>query len=367
MKKLLLSVTGVMLIILFAGIAGFAQDQPAGKVHGYVFGDYFYKANGDSTGSGSQYAGFPRKQSGFMFRRLYLYYDHTISENFQAQFLLEGNDKAAEYGEDKNGKPTVGRHTLFIKTAFLEWKNLIPKGSIMVGMVPTPTWSSPGSAAEKMWNYRSIEKTVADFRGLGSASDIGIMVRGKAGNDDKFGYALMVGNGNGQKPENNKSRKYYLNGSVQPVKGLVVEAYADYEKDLLNKSNKTDMSKMTLKGFAAYQVERFTVGVEGVRQTQKNSTDTSDVIPFGLAVFGWTKLTEKLNAFARFDMFDPDTEVTNAGYKENFITAGVDYAPHKSVHVMPNIWLNTFSKKSSGVGNRDSDVVYRVTFYYVYK
>jgi hypothetical protein len=292
-----------------------------------------------------------------------LYYDHNLSEKFFAQFLLEANDKAVEYTADKTGKPTKdGRHTVFVKLAYLEWKDIIPQGNLAFGIVPTPTWA----ISEKLWNYRPIEKTVTDMRGLGGASDMGITLRGKFGSDGMFGYAFMVGNGNGQKPENNKSKKYYGSLSAKPIKGLTLEVYGDNESKLMNSQSHEKMSRTTLKGLTVYQAEKFTVGAEIISQTQKKVTDSTDVKPFGVSLFAWAPIpgTDKLSAFARFDTFDPNTEISS-DFKENFLTFGFDYAPLKNVHIMPNIWLNSFSGK--GGAKRDMDKVARVTFFYVYR
>ena len=358
--------TIIILILSLVGAGAFAQDQPAGKVHGYLFGDYFYKFGAEKAKavSSTQYSDSALYKSGaFQIRRIYLYYDHNLSEKFFAQFLLEANDKAVEYTADKTGKPTKdGRHTVFVKLAYLEWKDIIPQGNLAIGIVPTPTWA----ISEKLWNYRPIEKTVTDMRGLGGASDMGITLRGKFGSDGMFGYAFMVGNGNGQKPENNKSKKYYGSLSAKPIKGLTLEVYGDNESKLMNSQNKEKMSRTTLKGLTVYQAEKFTVGAEIMSQTQKKVTDSTDVKPFGVSLFAWAPIpgTDKLSAFARFDTFDPNTEISS-DFKENFLTFGLDYAPIKNVHIMPNIWLNSFSGK--GGAKRDMDKVARVTFFYVYK
>ena len=329
-----------------------SQEQSFGKVHGYVFGDYFYMVGADTAairGAG-QYSAAPKDFQAFQFRRLYLYYDHTFSEKFFAQFLLEGNDKTFEPG---------GKYGMFVKSAYLEWKGAVPLGSIAIGLVPTPTWSL---LSEKVWNYRSIEKTIIDFRGFGSASDIGLQLRGKFDRDGTFSYVAMIGNGTGQKPENNKYKKYYGSLSIKPKKELVLEGYIDYEPAALEKN------KTTLKGFAGYQTESFTFGVEAFQQTQaKAGAAAADATPFGISFFAWARVlgVDALNAFVRFDMFDPNTKVRNAGYKENFIVAGFDYMPIPNVHLMPNIWINSYSAK--GGGSRDSDVAARITLFYVYK
>lgn len=345
------------LLLLLTSITVQAQDQPAGKVSGYVFGDYFYKSGGEKAKavSTTQYSDSALTKGGaFQLRRIYLYYEHSISETFQAQFLLEGNDGTTD------GK---GRHSVFIKLANLEWKNFLPDQNLAIGMVATPTWA----LSEKAWGYRSIEKPIIDMRGLGSSSDIGLLIKGSFGNEKMFGYMAMIGNGNGQKPENNKSKKYYGSLSAKPIKGLTFEVYGDLESSITEPKKQFKSSQNILvKGFTAYQTDQFTVGVEAFKQTQKY-TDTTNVTPLGISLFASAPLVkDKLRAFARFDNYDSNTKNTSSGYKENFITAGVDYTAHKNVHIMPNIWLNTFSKKGS-TSNRKADTVARITFFYVYK
>lgn len=348
---------GFIVLILLISINVYGQDQPAGKIHGYLFGDYYYKSGGEKAKavSATQYSDSALTKGGaFQLRRMYLYYEHAISDNFQAQFLLEGNDGATD------GK---GRHSVYVKLANLEWKNIIADQNLAFGMVGTPTWA----ISEKIWGYRAIEKTIVDMRGLGSASDIGVTLRGKFGNEGMFGYAVMIGNGNGQKPENNKSRKYYGSFSAKPIKGLILEAYGDIESEITEPKKKYKIAQNTmLKGFAGYQTEQFTVGLEAIKQIQEY-TDTTNVTPLGISIFASAPLMkDKLNAYARFDTYNPDTKNSASGYKENFITAGLDFLAHKNVHIMPNIWMNSFSKKGSS-SNRKADTVARITFFYIYK
>lgn len=388
-----LTLFAVVSIVFFSTILR-AQDKPGGKVHGLVFGDYFYMIGADTTGKrgSGQFSSTEKDFQAFQLRRLYLYYDHHISEDFFAQFLIEGNEKIVEQG---------GRHGLFIKTAYLEWKNLLPMGTLAFGLVPTPTWG--WGLSEKTWNYRSVEKTITDFRGLGIATDIGIAMRGKFNSNGTFNYVAMIGNGNAQKPEFDKYKKFYLSLNVKPAKELIIEGYADYEcvRTKVDETTRIDTSirtiyysgdsvkvlrvktiptidirkqtRLTLKAFIAYQTEKFTVGAELLHRTdnpKKNELKKiENVTPFGISLFAWAPIPGRsdLNAFARFDFYNPDTKVSNAGYNENFITAGIDYMPIKSVHIIPNIWINKYSNKNSGNLKRDADIVGRITFFYVYK
>lgn len=343
----------LILTVFAANIQIHSQDK-GGKLWGYVFGDYYFKASGDSTGGSLQYSPYPNSFQAFELRRAYLGYDYTFSDKFSSQFLLEGNDKIL----------TSTRLGLFIKAALLEWR-AFDNVSFAVGIVPTPTFS--WALNEKFWNYRSIEKTIIDMRGLGIASDLGIAARGKFDKAGNYGFGLMIGNGNGQKPEINKYKKYYGTLFAKPVTGLSLEVYGDYEP------NAGDKNKTTLKGFAGYQYKKFNIGVEVFQQRQKNAGGTDiDAVPFGISSFVWGTLYAKkdkpvLNAFARFDMFDPDTKNDTLGYKENFITLGLDYMPIENIHFMPNVWVNSYSGKTSLLAEKKADVVARMTFYYVYK
>ncbi len=343
-------------ILVFTASLIPAQDKTGGKISGYIFGDYFYKAAGDSSGSAGQYSFYPKSYQGFELRRMYLRYDHVISKDFSAQVTLESTEKTS----------IGGKYGVALKTAYLEWKNLIPQSSIYIGMSSTPTWN----LSEAVWNYRSVEKTIMDFRGS-NAVDLGVSAKGTFDKNGNYGYFLMIGNGTGQKFESNKYKKYYGALFAKPVKGLTIEGYTDFEP------NAGDKNKITLKGFAAYQGSMFTIGVEAFQQTQKKAvSDSVDAVPFGISAFAWVNLVKKtahpdnpqvLNAFARFDYFDPDTKTDDAGFRENFITLGLDYMPVKDVHIIPNVWITSYSDKSSLSLKRDANVVARLTFFYIYK
>ena len=53
-------------------------------------------------------------------------------------------------------------------------------------------------------------------------------------------------------------------------------------------------------------------------------------------------------------------------HKEQFITAGLDFTPVKNVHLMPNIWYNKYTNQGPANLYNSNDMVYRVTFYYVF-
>ena len=84
MKTILLCFT---LLILSASAQLQTQDK-GGKLWGYVFGDYYFKVSGDSSGGSTQYAAYPKSFQAFEIRRVLLGYDYTFSDKFTSSFLL---------------------------------------------------------------------------------------------------------------------------------------------------------------------------------------------------------------------------------------------------------------------------------------
>jgi len=71
----------------------------------------------------------------------------------------------------------------------------------------------------------------------------------------------------------------------------------------------------------------------------------------------WLSITDELRIVGRLDVFDPNTYVDNDD--NTLIIGAVDYMPTKDVHIMPNIHVQTYQADVA------SDVVGRVTFYYI--
>jgi len=358
-----------------------AGSPNSGKLWGYMFGDYYVKGQADSLnrGSSSQYSGVPKNRNAFQIRRLYLGYNYNITKKFAAEVLLE-----AAPGEGL----TDTKLAFYVKLANLRIKDLWKGTDLILGQVGTPGFSM---SSEPIWGYRSIEKTVIDIRGTPSY-DMGASLQGKfdpkTGN---FGYDLMVGNGTGAKPEGDNFK--WLYGDIWGKffdKKLYVNFYTDYEG--MSPVAGMKHSRSMIKGFVAYTVPTFTLGVEAYSNHLKNddqateissgSVDVLSVNATGLSIFArGTLVKDKLNFFARTDFFNPDNKIDNSKYnkyvgntggyndpstKENFITAGLDYTPMKNVHLMPNLWLNHYKNQGFATKYDASDVVYRLTFYFVF-
>ena len=185
-------------------------DFPRGRISGQVFADYYdnlagnpvhgYVAGADTGLAGidgaTNAAGGPKNigkdLSGVLIRRIYFQADNDLSIRYATRFRLEA---------DSRSLTSDGKLGVAVKAMYLQAKSLYPRGDVYLGLFDTPTWDLP----EEFWQYRSIEKNLPDFRGLGSRADLGAQVKGFFDPDRRFGYTAMIGNGTGQRPEDRKS------------------------------------------------------------------------------------------------------------------------------------------------------------------
>jgi hypothetical protein len=171
----------------------------------------------------------------------------------------------------------------------------------------------------------------------------------------------MVGNGNAQKPENNNDKKYYAMVNGKPLQKIFVEASMDYEP------NAQDKDRTTWKAFISYIEPSLMIGAEILEQVQKNQdTLLNDYAAFGVSLFSWYQISEHWKVYGRIDYYDPNRFSLNAGFYEYFISIGLDYMPINNIHFIPNIWINTFTDKSSAGRTKEADVVPRMTFFFVF-
>ncbi|MDA0986426.1 MAG: hypothetical protein O3A55_02295 [Bacteroidetes bacterium] len=334
----------VILLISFVEI--FSQTQSTSNFRGVIFGDYFYKQKGPTISSTTQYADEPSDYNAFEIRRFNLIYQNDISEEYTLNFLIEANDGTLD------SKTRLG---FYLKNAFLEWKNYLPNHNIAIGLVPTPTWV--WGYSEKAWGYRSIEKSSPDLRGFGSPTDFGISLRGKLSEQMNVNYVFTYGNGSGFTSEKNRQKKVYGAINFSPIQNLTAEVYADFEE------NSPKLSSYLIKGLLVYQTEQFSTGMDYALQT-KNVTTLAKVIPASLSVYGKYKIPSEKNLtlVGRFDYFDLDTKVKNIGYSENLIILGLDYAPNKNIHFIPNLWVLMNKAKDPNSSEKNSNLIVRVTF-----
>ncbi len=342
-----------------------------GKFSGYMFGDYYYNVARD-TGYGKNLtsnlastgaAPGVKTMQAFQLRRVYLGYDNDISEQFTTRFRLEA-DQAANASNGKIG--------VFVKDAYLKWKNVFTGSDLIFGIQPPPAYE----VSEAAWGYRSLEKTIMDLRGIVSSRDQGISLHGKVTGDGMVNYWVMVGNNSANSPETDKYKRYYAHIHVKPVTNLQATVYVDY-KDVADKivsgsakSNATTTEAL----FVGYSEPfKYSVNVEAFMGSQANQfTATGATSPdalksLGYSIFGWYTITPELNAVVRYDSYDPNTNsATNAkGDMRNYIIAGLSWKADKNVQITPNIVYESYEAPPVGA-TPDASLSARLTFYYIF-
>ncbi|MBI1797263.1 MAG: hypothetical protein HY076_09125 [Candidatus Eisenbacteria bacterium] len=334
-----------------------APDFPRGRISGYAFGDYYYNVTGDPThlynGSGqdadkvnidnSSASQIGRDLNGLQIRRIYFQLDNDLTIRVATRFRLEADSKSLT----SDGKIGVA-----VRTAYVQVKSLFTRSDLYLGLLATPIWEN----SEEFWQYRSIEKTIADFRGLGGSMDLGAEVKGFADPDHHIGYAVMVGDGTGQKPEDNRYKKFYV---TLPVRfgDLRIEPFVDYEGGY----NGTE--KATFKTFAGCEFKQGAVGVEAVDRVNHRPAGNQE--PRGVSVFARVTNGATVAGFARLDVWNSDHRLADRVDSKLWI-AGLDWQPVRDVHIMPNVEATQFIRRGTAAPPAHHDAQARITFYYRY-
>jgi hypothetical protein len=357
MRRILATIVLVALVI--SGESLLAQ----GKFSGVFYGDYFYNAARDTNTykanlPNSVLTG-PKSNQGFIIRRVYFTYDYDLAEQFATRFRVE---------LDETGANTLssGNMGVFVKDAWLRWKNVMKGHDLFFGIQPTSAYD----ISEGIWSYRSLEKTIMDLRGIVSSRGLGIAMKGKLDDDNVFSYWVMVANQNsGTQAKDltaglangDKYNSYSLNLAYRPTKEITVNVYGDFRPNFpVNDPTSTAVpkttvghAKTTLAGFASYKSgSDFAVGVEAFNQSTANNYADPDKTDkslkaqsaFGLSVWGWYNFSDDVGAVVRYDMFDPKTgsNVAEKGDSRGYLLAGLTFKPAKNVQIVPNIQMETY-------------------------
>lgn len=374
-----------------------AGTPNSGRLWGYIFGDYFHKSHSDALnrGGNNQYTNVKTSQDEFQFRRIYLGYDYHINKNFTTEFLLAAEDDFTGGDLLQNNK-----FTPYLKLANLRWKNFLFKGNdFLIGMQPTPAYPY---VSENLFSYsRPIERTITDIRRTPSF-DFGAGLQGRFQSKNKsvvYGYDLLVANGSSDKIQNLNTPVYkWFYGDVFTGlfrNRLIVDLYADYQRQNWVPGIHGHASRQMTKAAVIWVDKKFTVGVEGFINnlnqcevgTAGSARDTLDGKASGISLYAHANIIgNTLKAFARYDIYDPNTQYKNTSYskydalynlstayepnnKEAFVSVGLDYSPATNVHLMPNIWYTRYIGKGANLtanANHDYDLVYRLTFYFTF-
>lgn len=340
MKKLSLFVCVVLALSLLSGFS-----YADGSFKGYMFGDYYYVASHHNN----DYKG----RNGLWFRRIYFSYNPKLTEKIKMRLRLEMSSPG-DFDEKAKMTPVV-------KDAWLK-ADLGGGHNLVFGIVSTPTW---GSNVEDVWGYRSLEKTPLDLMKMGSSRDFGIGLQGDLDKSGTVSYNILFGNGSSNKSETNKGKKVYGSLAFKPVKGLLLEAYGDYE------TTKDKKNYYIYQGFAAYQGDWGRIGLLLANRHYDHDETSLDWIMFsGFAVIS---ASNTVDIIARYDKMLGEPAAKTISYipfsKEspsNLIIGGISFEIARSIWIIPNVKYVFYDKPEAGDTPGD-DFYVNVTFWWKFK
>ncbi|HZX59018.1 MAG TPA: hypothetical protein VFE54_09835 [Mucilaginibacter sp.] len=289
----------------------------------------------------------------------------------------------------------------YIKNFALRWKGVWNGTDLVIGETLTPSFPL---LTEKIWGYRAIERTIADFHKT-NAYDIGASLQGVFDPATKnFGYNILIGNNAAGSSASLLSASSANSGFYKAFYGdvygkffnqtLIVDLYADYMKIAPATAALGGQGRNMLKGFVAYTTPKITFGLEAYTQKVTNGVTNvtngktgEDATVKAISIYAHGAIyKDKLGFFARYDGYNPDNDFNaadvytvstgnnlgayNPFYKEHFYTAGIDFTPAKNIHFMPNLWLIDYKDQrdpsTAGYVADDHTLVYRLTFFYIF-
>jgi hypothetical protein len=169
----------------------------------------------------------------------------------------------------------------------------------------------------------------------------------------------MVRNGKGYKSkENDFYKNFQLRGGLYLLeKALHISVYGEIEPWKGVDANDEDKTYMNIQWDFMVSYEMKDLFLLGVDVNSKQIPGIKETVT-GMCVgaFGNVHIIKKkLKALARFDMYKTgfnDTEILKDNKNDaNLVIAGLDYLPHKNVHIVPNVqaWLYEDSDKKTKI------------------
>ena len=314
------------LIILLTYISiSIAAD---GKIGGVTYFDY--------TNS--------KEKSAFDFKRQYFSYGIEISDEvkFRVVFDVGRTDVGTVLMKDGGEKSEDTRLVAFLKKAQIDHRTSY--GKISMGLIGMNTYN----IQEKNWGYRFIEKSAIDKYKFSSTADLGIGFSRVLVNQLKM--SLQVVNGEGYKnPQSDKYHKIAFNstyGEHNLVKNSGFNAGVVYTTEQTD--DKPNSMASLFGGFAGMGLR-----LGGQFNMLKKGGIESQII----SVSSNYSMTDKLDAFVRYDMFDPNTDEID-GWKDNstYLIAGIQLSCGNGLLVAPNIRMESYED------DLDSATEYKINF-----
>lgn len=349
----------VSLILLISCIIGLlpvlaqAQFKPGtGEITGYMIAEW-YSIVEHNTGKDND--GIEGKR-GFWLRRIYFTYNNQISDAVKMRFRIEMNS------------PPFKSNTLvpFVKDAWIDF-NLGAGVHLKTGILDPPIYTT----LEKIWGYRSLEKTPLDLYKWTSTRDFAVGLFG----GNKLRWGGYFGQGSSTKGETDNGKKVYLHVDYSE-KGfnLALNGYYEHRNEIID--------EYLIHPFASYTADWGRVCLEyGLRNETIKPEDGEERrykynVFSAFIVFGVSK---KIELILRYDLnwgngYIENWEGSGAGYvpfadyaEPRFLIAAVSWNATKNVWLIPNIKYTTYAdpKEDGKLDEKpDNDMYINVTLFF---
>ena len=338
-------------------------EEPAGRVSGLFFIDYFVNAqrDPDSYSLQNQAIGGEQGVHGLRIKRIYFTYDYRFSSRFSSRFRLESDEANFTTNSSANNANKFG---MFVKDANIKW-NFAKGHEVIFGIQATPAYE----ISEMVWGNRYIEKTIMDLRKIVPSRDMAISLKGRIDKKGRFNYWLMYGNNNPGNPEKDKYKRFYALLEVIPLDKFYFTLYTDLQskqafENAFNPGENLKNNTLTYALFAGYRnKDVFSGGVEIYKGITQNGyqlvSNYSNLNSWAVSVFGTWIFNDTWNVFARYDFYEPNNHHSSSGDRRNLIIAGFTVKPAEKFLVSPNICIENFE---SIVGKQyKSSITHRIS------
>lgn len=317
---------------------------PAFRIGGLMFGDYYDVAQNHRDGL--------EGQNGFWMRRLYLTYDHTLAKSLSLRVRLEANSKGDFV--------STGVNTPYIKDAWLKWA--FGTHALTVGLAPTPNVDF----VDTFQGYRAVEKNPIDLYRWDAARDLGLLLQGGLGKEQRTRYAFQFGNGSGTGSEIDASKSVRGELSHRFASGLALEAYADWQ----DRPDRRDVS--TLEALVGWQEKSWRASIQYGRQDRREAGPGGGDLSLDLlSAFAAAQVSSRVTLLGRLDRnFDPIPNGETIDYMpfsdrapSLFGYVGVDVTLARIVHLIPNVEVTVYDEAQDGT-TPGTDLVPRLTLFF---
>lgn len=331
-----------------------------------MFGDFYYNFQRDTLSTTLNYANLndPVNMNGLIFRRINAGYNFHLSSRISTKIVWEADNVTFA---------TNNKLSFFPKDACISFDSLKKTLRVNFGIIQTPVFI----VSEQWWGHRFLEKTITDLYGFVSSRDMGISLHGRCFKN-RIMFALMVGNGNGIKLENDRFKTMYFLMEYQPFENfkLALSGAYYFQKRIIDlydsippirRLNKDDML-VTL--FVGYKKKKFfSAGLELFAYFNQHDYNTGKdfVSYFALGSSTYFNLSpfKRWTFVGRLDFFEPNDHTLARNDLRIYMVLASDYHVRQDMIISPNFIVEFYDKTSTGKTIKPG-ITGRITFSWRY-